>query len=46
MKIATWNVNSVRSRQQHLLDWLTHHPFEIRPNGEDVINLIAFLPQR
>jgi exodeoxyribonuclease-3 len=22
MKIATWNVNSVRARQQRLLDWL------------------------
>jgi exodeoxyribonuclease-3 len=29
MKIATWNVNSVRSRQQHLLDWLTHHPVDV-----------------
>ncbi|MEI6731033.1 MAG: exodeoxyribonuclease III, partial [Pseudomonadota bacterium] len=22
LKIATWNVNSVRSRINHLLDWL------------------------
>ncbi|MFM8294414.1 MAG: endonuclease/exonuclease/phosphatase family protein, partial [Microcystaceae cyanobacterium] len=29
MKIATWNVNSVRSRQQHLLDWLTDHPVDV-----------------
>ena len=29
MKIATWNVNSVRSRQQHLLDWLKTNPVDI-----------------
>ncbi|MFM7192214.1 MAG: exodeoxyribonuclease III [Microcystaceae cyanobacterium] len=29
MKIATWNINSVRSRQQHLLDWLTDHPVDV-----------------
>jgi exodeoxyribonuclease-3 len=29
MKIATWNVNSVRSRQQHLLDWLRTNPVDI-----------------
>lgn len=22
MKVATWNVNSIRARQQHLIDWL------------------------
>ena len=29
MKIASWNVNSVRSRQQHLLDWLTKNPVDV-----------------
>jgi exodeoxyribonuclease-3 len=29
MKIASWNVNSVRSRQQHLLDWLTQNPVDV-----------------
>ncbi|MGL5034820.1 MAG: exodeoxyribonuclease III, partial [Microcystaceae cyanobacterium] len=29
MKIATWNVNSVRSRQQHLVDWLTDNPVDV-----------------
>ena len=22
MKVATWNVNSIRARQQHAVDWL------------------------
>jgi exodeoxyribonuclease-3 len=25
MKIATWNVNSIRTRLQHVTDWLTQH---------------------
>ena len=29
MQIATWNVNSVRSRQQHLLDWLNTNPVDV-----------------
>lgn len=29
MQIATWNVNSVRSRQQHLVDWLTKNPVDV-----------------
>ena len=29
MKIASWNVNSVRSRQQHLLDWLIKNPVDV-----------------
>ncbi len=29
MKIATWNVNSLRVRLPHLLDWLTTHPVDV-----------------
>ena len=29
MKIATWNVNSVRTRIQHITDWLSEHPVDI-----------------
>lgn len=29
MKIATWNVNSLRVRLPHLLDWLRQHPVDV-----------------
>ncbi|NEQ46022.1 MAG: exodeoxyribonuclease III [Leptolyngbya sp. SIOISBB] len=29
MKIATWNVNSVRSRLNHVTDWLSEHPIDV-----------------
>ena len=29
MKLATWNVNSLKVRQPHLLDWLTQHPVDV-----------------
>ncbi len=29
MKIATWNVNSIRTRQTQVLDWLQQHPVEV-----------------
>jgi exodeoxyribonuclease-3 len=29
MKIASWNVNSLRARQQHLLDWLKANPVDV-----------------
>lgn len=29
MKIATWNVNSIRTRQQILLDWLQQHQVDV-----------------
>ncbi len=29
MKIATWNVNSVRSRLAHATDWLTNNPVDV-----------------
>ncbi len=29
MKIATWNVNSIRTRLTHLTDWLTAHPMDV-----------------
>lgn len=29
MKIATWNVNSVRSRLTHITDWLSEHPIDV-----------------
>ena len=29
MKIATWNVNSVRSRLEHVTDWLTSNPVDV-----------------
>jgi len=29
MQIATWNVNSIRSRQQHVLDWLAKNPVDV-----------------
>lgn len=29
MKIATWNVNSVRTRLEHVTDWLTSHPVDV-----------------
>ena len=28
MKIATWNVNSLRARKEHLLDWLRANPVD------------------
>jgi exodeoxyribonuclease-3 len=29
MKIATWNVNSLTARLQHVLDWLASHPVDV-----------------
>ena len=29
MKIATWNVNSIRTRQTHVIDWLTHNSIDV-----------------
>ncbi len=29
MKIATWNVNSVRTRLAHVTDWLSAHPVDV-----------------
>jgi exodeoxyribonuclease-3 len=29
MKIATWNVNSIRTRQQQVIDWLRLNPVEV-----------------
>lgn len=29
MKIATWNVNSIRTRLTHVTDWLTEHPVDV-----------------
>ncbi|MBC7437727.1 MAG: exodeoxyribonuclease III [Bdellovibrionales bacterium] len=29
MKIATWNVNSLTARLQHVLDWLALHPVDV-----------------
>lgn len=29
MKIATWNVNSIRTRLQHVVDWLTQNPVDV-----------------
>jgi exodeoxyribonuclease III len=29
MKIATWNVNSIRSRLDHLVGWLTDNPVDV-----------------
>jgi exodeoxyribonuclease III len=29
MKITTWNVNSLRARQQHVLDWLQANPVDV-----------------
>ena len=29
MKIATWNVNSLTARQQHVLDWLAVNPVDV-----------------
>ncbi len=29
MKIATWNVNSLTARLQHVLDWLTANPVDV-----------------
>ncbi|HUR40971.1 MAG TPA: exodeoxyribonuclease III [Verrucomicrobiae bacterium] len=29
MKIATWNVNSLRARLQHVLDWLKANPVDV-----------------
>lgn len=29
MKIATWNVNSIRTRLDHLVNWLTENPIEV-----------------
>ncbi len=28
MQIASWNVNSIRSRQHHVLDWLANNPVD------------------
>lgn len=29
MKIATWNVNSIRTRLAHVTQWLTEHPVDV-----------------
>lgn len=29
MKIATWNVNSIRSRLEHVCEWLTNNPVDV-----------------
>ncbi len=29
MKIATWNVNSIRTRLQHVVDWLVENPVDV-----------------
>ncbi|MDZ8187206.1 MAG: exodeoxyribonuclease III [Nostoc sp. ChiSLP02] len=29
MKIATWNVNSIRIRLEQVIDWLTHNPVDV-----------------
>ncbi len=29
MQIATWNVNSIRTRLSHVTDWLTTHPVDV-----------------
>jgi exodeoxyribonuclease III len=29
MKVATWNVNSIRTRQQHIVDWLQTNPVDV-----------------
>jgi exodeoxyribonuclease-3 len=29
MKIATWNVNSVRTRLEHITQWLTDNPIDV-----------------
>jgi exonuclease III len=29
MKIATWNVNSLTARLQHVLDWLIANPVDV-----------------
>jgi exodeoxyribonuclease-3 len=29
MKIATWNVNSIRTRLDHVVDWLTTNPVDV-----------------
>lgn len=29
MKIATWNVNSIRSRLEHVVQWLTANPIDV-----------------
>ncbi|MEM9245554.1 MAG: endonuclease/exonuclease/phosphatase family protein, partial [Cyanobacteria bacterium P01_F01_bin.153] len=29
MKITTWNVNSIRTRLEHLTDWLNENPVDV-----------------
>ncbi len=29
MKIATWNVNSIRTRKPHVIDWLTNNSIDV-----------------
>lgn len=29
MKIATWNVNSIRTRLEHIVNWLTENPVDV-----------------
>jgi exodeoxyribonuclease-3 len=29
MKIATWNVNSIRTRIEHVIDWLSQNPVDV-----------------
>ncbi|HBL14662.1 MAG TPA: exodeoxyribonuclease III [Cyanobacteria bacterium UBA11162] len=29
MKIATWNVNSIRTRQEQVVNWLNHNPVDV-----------------
>ena len=42
MKIATWNVNSIRSRQQIVIDWLIQNPVDVLCLQETKVQDIQF----
>ena len=42
MKIATWNVNSLTARLQHVLDWLIANPVDVLSDREfEVFRLLV-----
>lgn len=46
MKLATWNVNSLKMRLQHLLDWLAANPVDFICLQETKLTDTGFRGQR
>ena len=42
LKIATWNVNSIRTRQQIVIDWLQQNPVDVLCLQETKVQDVQF----